>query len=75
MPLYSLYILNLFLVCSMGARATGGCMVYVYTEIHRRAILVVNHFNYRVVSSTKGIMSNNYIDRGEGTWYNIGRAF
>ena len=59
----------------MGASATWGCMVYVYIEIHRRAILVVNHFNYRVVSSTKGIVSNNYVDRGEDTWYNIGRAF
>jgi len=57
------------------ARAAGGTQVYVYTAIHRRAILVVNHFNYRVVSYTKGVVSNNYIDRGEDTWYNIGRAF
>ena len=73
------YVPGLFPVSScfvlQGARAAGGTYVYVYTEIHRRAILVVNHFNYRAVLYTKGVVSNNYIDRGEDTWYNIGRAF
>jgi len=57
------------------ARATGGCMVYVYTEIHRRGIWTVNHFDSRVVTSKKGVVSNNYVDIPEDRWYNIGRAF
>ena len=73
------YILVLFPFCAWfvlhSARAAGGTCVYVYTEIHRRGILVVNHFDYRVVLYIKGVMSNNYIDRGKDTWYNIGRAF
>tara|TARA_R100000278_G_scaffold117594_2_gene97662 strand:- start:849 stop:959 length:111 start_codon:yes stop_codon:yes gene_type:complete len=28
------------------ARAIGGYTVYVYTEIHRRGFLAVNHFTY-----------------------------
>jgi len=50
-------------------------MVYVYVELHRRGIWTVNHFDYRVVISKKGIVSNNYVDIPEDRWYNIGRAF
>jgi len=50
-------------------------MVYVYTEIHRRGIWTVNHFDSRVVTSKKGVVSNNYVDIPEDRWYNIGRAF
>jgi hypothetical protein len=50
-------------------------MVYVYTEIHRRGIWTVNHFDYREVVLIKGIVSNNYVDIPEDRWYNIGRAF
>ena len=57
------------------ASATWGYVVYVYTEIHRRGIWTVNHFDYRVVNSIKGIVSNNYVDILEDRWYNIGRAF
>jgi hypothetical protein len=57
------------------ARAIGGCRVYVYTELHRRGIWTVNHFDYRVVILKKGIVSNNYVDIPEDRWYNIGRAF
>ena len=59
----------MFLVCSATAvylpypaSATWGYYVYVYTEIHRRGIWTVNHFDYRVVNSIKGTVSNNYVD-------------
>ena len=59
----------MFLVCSHNviylpypASATWGYVVYVYVELHRRGIWTVNHFDYRVVISTKGAVSNNYVD-------------
>ena len=44
------------------AGVTWGVCVYVYTEIHRRGMWTVNHFDYRVVISIKGIVSNNCVD-------------
>ena len=57
------------------ASAIRGSMVYVYTELHRRGIWTVNHFDYREVILIEGIVSNNYVDIPEDRWYNIGRAF